>query len=107
MSSVAASYVRMISEFRPQGGVDSELPPVLLQCCQQIAFGMNYLSKIKFVHRDLAARNILVAENGTCKVYNNTSMEMLSTCVHESMHAWLCDVGIVEVCAIWKEPLCM
>ncbi len=50
--------------------MDSDLPGVLLQCCQHIAFGMQYLSKKGFVHRDLAARNILVAENGTCKARN-------------------------------------
>ena len=41
---------------------------VLLKYCQHIAFGMEYLSKKKFIHRDLAARNILVAEDGACKV---------------------------------------
>ena len=54
--------------FRPQGGLDSDLPHTLLQCCQHIAFGMQYLSKKGFVHRDLAARNILLDERGTCKV---------------------------------------
>ena len=60
----------MLAYYRPQGGVDSELPPLLLKCCRDIAFGMSYLSKIGFVHRDLAARNVLVTEDGTCKVCN-------------------------------------
>ena len=61
--------------------MDGDLPQTLLLCCQQIAYGMRYLSTIKFVHRDLAARNILVAENGTCKVYRSF-MKLVHVCMY-------------------------
>lgn len=34
----------------------------------QIAAGMSYLEREKYVHRDLAARNILVGDNNICKI---------------------------------------
>ena len=41
---------------------------LLLSYSQQIAEGLQYLSRKNFVHRDLAARNILISSNNTCKV---------------------------------------
>ena len=40
----------------------------LLSFCRQIAAGLDYLSKKRFVHRDLAARNILLSDDYVCNV---------------------------------------
>ena len=42
-----------------------------LRFAHEIAVGMAYLAKKKFVHRDLAARNILLDANMTCKVFSS------------------------------------
>jgi len=47
----------------------SDVPyQVKLQMCGEIADGMAYLEKNKFVHRDLAARNCLVSDDLTVKI---------------------------------------
>lgn len=40
----------------------------LLFLSYQIAKGMEYLAKKRFLHKDLAARNILLGENFECKI---------------------------------------
>ncbi|XP_064385904.1 uncharacterized protein LOC135334578 isoform X3 [Halichondria panicea] len=53
-------------------GEDSEkvlaVRKLLLKMCHQIALGMAYLARHKFVHRDLAARNCMLDSNGDVKV---------------------------------------
>ena len=47
-----------------------------LRFAHEIALGMAYLAKKRFVHRDLAARNILLDANMTCKVFSIMFMNL-------------------------------
>lgn len=69
--------VYIITELMPKGALINYLQTEAgrnmklseyIRMAYQIAQGMKYLEKEKFVHRDLAARNILVAENTDCKI---------------------------------------
>ncbi|KAI1901391.1 hypothetical protein AGOR_G00033960 [Albula goreensis] len=42
--------------------------PQLVDMAAQVADGMAYIEKMKYVHRDLRAANILVGENRLCKI---------------------------------------
>ena len=43
----------------------NEVQRELLSLCLQIASGMEYLAKHKFIHRDLAARNCMYVHDNT------------------------------------------
>ena len=61
-NSISVKYVsRLNKKPAPQ-------PVTLLSFCRQVACGMKYLAKKKYVHRDLAARNVFVNETLVCKV---------------------------------------
>ena len=84
---------------RPGESIDEGLPHSLLSYCRQIASGMSYLAGKAFIHRDLAARNILVAEDGTCKVWAHGAKN--ANCRSLDMHIYivLCFVLlVVEFC---------
>lgn len=82
ISNRATSQIMIIMEYAPYGNLCDHLkklrhkpeesranfPQVLLNFCQQICLGMDYLSQKGFIHRGLQTRNILLEENDICKI---------------------------------------
>ncbi|XP_070548637.1 fibroblast growth factor receptor 1-A-like isoform X2 [Ptychodera flava] len=63
--------LRTYRRHHEQGRVTHDITKIyrnLIQFAWQIANGMEFLHRSKFIHRDLAARNILVSADMTCRI---------------------------------------
>jgi serine/threonine protein kinase len=68
--------VKIVTEFVRGGSLKDHLllkrneitQYFILNVASQVADGMRYIEKMKYIHRDLAARNVLLDENGDAKI---------------------------------------
>ncbi|UJR29956.1 hypothetical protein I4U23_017503 [Adineta vaga] len=58
--------------------------PALIDMAAQIAFGMAFLERERYIHRDLAARNILVGENNIVKIADFGLARIINEDIYEA-----------------------
>ena len=77
------------------------LPRQLLRFCQEIADGMQYLSKKGFIHRDLAARNILLTADTKCKVKGYSGLSIYTLYILSCQ--WVDYTNVVSYCSLFVD----
>lgn len=79
------SHGSLLQYLREGMGQQLKLPK-LIDMAAQIASGMAYLEREKYIHRDLAARNILVGENNTTKIADFGLARLINDDLYTARH---------------------